>query len=255
MFSLKHVKCLSCKFQIVSAWWAWARGRKVCLFFMQTTLELLQNSHFSCWFYLSFPKAGALTLWYPSAWMRKPMLRDDRKAKPHLGSAARVLEFHFQGWTPAAQSKTKLSIYLPRHTGSSSWFWINLFHVTLLFSKAQIRLSNTWSTLSHQVLLIPVPSSSKISFPLLPCKFLQPLWCIPHTDARWLFRGLLFFFLSAPLHLESLTGFRSHFLTWSAKPSMNWPQLFYSASSPFKLWSSCKGTCHFWKTDLGSEVP
>lgn len=117
MFSLKHVKRLSCKFQIVTAWWAPAWEEEGPPVFMQASLKLLKNSHSSCWFYLSFPKTRAPAWWYTGAQMRETMSQRSILVSAQLWPPSSVLDSYSQGpvqllsvgWTPAAHYPPSLS--------------------------------------------------------------------------------------------------------------------------------------------------
>lgn len=168
MFSLKHVKCLSCKFQIVTAWWAraWER-RKGLLVFRVSYIKTPANSPWGVDLTFVFQKVEFLLGdTQVCGWGRK-CLRDAALCSPWLWLASSVLfsrtcQHLTVGWTlTALPIITKLISHLPCQTRSSSWFWINSFHVTLCFSKAQIRSSSTWSALSHPV-DAPVSSGPKI---------------------------------------------------------------------------------------------
>lgn len=121
MFSLKHVKSLSRKFQIVTAWWALAlKRRKDLLVFHACYIKTPENSHLSCWFYFSFPKTGDPAWWYVGMWTRDNALEITLdspwlwSASVSWGPISRYLSDFFP-WVGHLQhnlSKTKLIVHL-----------------------------------------------------------------------------------------------------------------------------------------------
>lgn len=187
MFSLKHVKCLSRKFQIVTAGWAAAGEEAELLVFYASFSKTPERFPFELLILLKLSKN-----WSPC--LVTPRCTDDRVA-PLLRQ---------QLWPPSAfRTPTPrdpsdfflrvgpllLIIHLPWQTRCSSRSWIHSFHFTLFPSKAQIGFSNTWPPLlnhAHRVLSIPLfLLVQEFNLSCLHSRsHTKPFWCTLHTDAR-----------------------------------------------------------------------
>ena len=101
MFSLKHVKCLSRKFQIVTAGWAPAWEEEGLLVFY-TSFSKTPEKFPNYWFYLSLPKTGAPAWWHTGAWMTETMPQRYHPAQSTTMTSFQYSGFLFPGTHPTS---------------------------------------------------------------------------------------------------------------------------------------------------------